>query len=296
MGHTYADDTQIYFYCKPECMSQLFSAFTDCTNELPLWMLSNRLKLNCDKTEVLWIASRNTFRSSPTVPAVTVGNSVIQPTVGARNLGVFFDRQLDLKQHITNICRQCYFQLRQLRVIRRSLPGDVLKTLLHAFISSRLDYCNSLFYGLPKCDITKLQSVQNAAARLFGGLAKYDHITPILQNDLHWLPVKYRIDFKIAVLVYNSLRHQVPDYIAEMCRPASANQFLARNRSAAHGDLIPHGWNTVGYGHKGFQYAAPNVWNSLPISIRQSNSLCTFRKNLKTHFFRQAYITRYFHV
>lgn len=288
-GHCYADDTQIYFYCPPDRMLQLSAVFTNCVNDVQQWMQSNRLKLNCDKTEAMWITSRNTFRSLSAVPSVTVGNSVIQPSLGARNLGVYFDCRLDMKQHINNVCRQCYFQLRQLRVIRRSLPPAILKTLLHAFVSSRLDYCNSMFYGLPKCDITKLQYVQNSAARLFGGLRKFDHITPIMRTELHWLPIKYRIDYKIAMLVHKSFHQQAPNYISEMCLPASENRFLERNRSAAHRSLIRPRWNTVTYGKRGFRYAAPAVWNKLPVSIRRIDSHTAFRRDLKTFLFRQAY-------
>ena len=115
-------------------------------------------------------------------------NSVINASESTRNLGVFFDKHLDMKHHITNVCRQCYYQLRQLRVVRRALPKDIVKTLLHAFIAGRLDYCNSLFYGLPDCDIRKLQSVQNAAARLFGFLRKYDHISDTMKNSFTLAP------------------------------------------------------------------------------------------------------------
>jgi len=289
MGHCYADDTQIYFYCSPDSMSQLSASFSICTDEINKWMFSNRLKLNCDKTEVMWIASRNMFRSMSSVPTVVVGDAVIQPNTGARNLGVFFDRQLDMRQHITNVCRQCFFQLRQLRVIRRSLPADVVKSLLHAFIFSRLDYCNSLLFGLPKRDLHKLQLVQNAAAKLFGGLRKYDHVTPILRDKLHWLPVAFRIDYKIAVLTYNALHNMAPSYLTEMCRLTASNPFLVPNRSATNGDLMQCGWNSVFYGQRSFYYSSPSVWNSLPITVRQQHSLISFKKHLKTHLFRQAY-------
>lgn len=288
--HCYADDTQIYFYCPPDQQSSLADRFTQCLKEVEQWMSSNRLKLNCNKTELIWIASRRAFQSAISTPSVTVGSSAVQPSDGARNLGCYFDRHLDMKQHINNICRLCFFQLRQLRVIRRTLPADVLKTLLHAFVSNRLDYCNSLFYCLPKYDLQKLQSVQNAAARVFGGLHKYDHITPVLKN-LHWLPIKQRIDFKIAVLTYKSLHNAAPHYLVDMCRPVSDSLYLARNRSAARGDLMCQHWNTVHYGQRCFQFAAPKVWNSLPMAIRCKNSLDNFKKDLKTYLFRQAYLT-----
>jgi len=286
-SHCYADDTQIYFYCAPDHMDCLVSVFSTCIAELEDWMSANRLKLNCDKTEIVWVASRGRFRTMQT-PSVSVGNTVISPSSGARNLGVFFDRHLDMRQYIINTCRSCYFQLRQLRVIRRSLPRDVLKTLLHAFVSSRLDYCNSLLYGLPKRDIRKLQSVQNAAARLFGGVSKYDHITPVLRDQLHWLPISKRIEYKIAVLTYKSVSNQAPAYLTAMCHRAADSSGLSRNRSATNGSLVPAHWNTVHYGKRSFYYSAPAVWNKLPLRIRRKQSLDTFTKSLKTVLFRRA--------
>lgn len=271
-------------------MSSLVSSFTSCIAELEAWMASNRLKLNCDKTEFVWLASRNRFRAlNGSWPSVTVGNSVISPSSVARNLGVVFDRHLDMRQHIVNVCRGCYFQLRQLRVICRSLPKAVLKTLLHAFVSCRLDYCNSLLYGLPQCDTKKLQSVQNAAARLLGGLRKFDHITPLMRDELHWLPIASRIDYKIAVLTFKSIHHQAPDYLSAMIRRTADLAGLSSHRSATNGELIPASWNTVSYGKSCFQYAAPTVWNSLPVYVRQINSLSAFTKQLKTVLFERRY-------
>jgi len=78
---------------------------------------------------------------------------------------------------------------------------DAVKTLVQAFISCRLDYCNSMFYGITDGLMSRLQSVQNAAARLMSEARRYDHITPVV-NELHWLPVRRRVDFKMATLVY----------------------------------------------------------------------------------------------
>lgn len=253
-------------------------------------MAVNRLKLNSDKTEFIWMASRSRFIAVENImPTVNVCNTTITASTGARNLGVYFDRHLDMRQHIINICRQCYFQLRQLRVVCRCLPKDVLRTLLHAFVSTRLDYCNSLLYGLPQRDIRKLQSVQNAAARLIGGLRKYDHITPLRRDQLHWLPIKERIEFKVAILTYKALHHLAPDYITSMFHLAADLPGLSRNRSAQHGDLVPASWNSVFYGKRSFYYAAPKVWNDLPVSTRKQSSLAAFAKELKTILFRRAY-------
>ena len=90
-----------------------------------------------------------------------------------------------MRDHVTATCRSCFFQLRQLRAIRSSLTTDAAKTLAQAFVGGRLDYCNSLLYGVSEDLLRRLQSVQNAAARFITGARKYDHISPVLR-DLHW--------------------------------------------------------------------------------------------------------------
>ena len=110
---------------------------------------------------------RKQHRKTLPAPVLHIGGATIQPTGGARNCSVYFGSHLGLKKHISNACRSCNFQLRQLRVVRRSLPPGIIRTLLHSFVSCRLDYCNSLMAGLPLCDIKRLQSTKNAAARHF---------------------------------------------------------------------------------------------------------------------------------
>ena len=187
----------------------------------------------------------------------------------------YFDSKLDLKSHISNICRTCHFQLRQLRTVRRSLQQEILKTLLHAFVSCRLD-CNYLFAGLPACGIAQLQSVQNAAARLFGEVSKYDTVTPVLRDVLHWLPIKERINFKIGVLTYNALN--APSYLSEMLVPVAVNPALRRNISADRGDLtVPRTKNTS-YSDRSFAIVALMLWNSFPVELRYCSSITFFQK------------------
>ena len=126
-----------------------------------------------------------------TMASLSVSGNVVKPTTGAYNLSVLFDDGLDMKQYISNMLT-CYFQLRQC-VVCRSLSPDMLRSLLHAIVACRLNYCNSLLVGLPACDIHRLQSVQNAPARLFDGVSRREHMTQIFRDDLHWFPVERRI-------------------------------------------------------------------------------------------------------
>jgi hypothetical protein len=98
--------------------------------------------------------------------------------------------------HVTKSCGAAFFSLHNIKRVSSFLPRDKLEMVIHAFVTNRTDYCNSLLYGLPDCELKKVQRVQNAAARLLTSTRKYDHITPVLR-ELHWLPVKYRIQFKI---------------------------------------------------------------------------------------------------
>jgi len=189
-----------------------------------------------------------------------------------------------LHDHVAALRRSCLFQLRQLRMVRSSLPLEAAKTLVHAFVSSRLDYCNSLLYGIGEGLLTKLQTVQNAAARVVTGTKKFDHITPVLRQ-LHWLPVRQRIIFKLAMIIFKCLHGLAPSYLADVCNPVSSLVSRWQLRSANSGALVvPRTRTTVG--RRDFAVAGPATWNSLPVDLRTSSlSRDTFAKKLETHLF-----------
>jgi len=122
-----------------------------------------------------------------------------------------------MSDQVIALCRAGYYQLCQLHPVARSLPEECAKTLVQAFISSRLHYCNALFYGISDSLFRHLQTIQNAAARFLTGASRRDHISPVLRS-LHWLPVKQRVDYKMATLVYKSLRGQAPSYLVDDCQ------------------------------------------------------------------------------
>ena len=150
-------------------------------------LVSDRLLLNDEKTEFLLIGTRQQLGKVDPLP-LRDGTMDIEPVNCVRNLGAWFDSMLSMETHINKVCSSGFYYLHNLRRIRRYLSQDCLVTLIHAFVTSRLDYCNSLMYGLPQCQISKLQRVQNAAARIALDLSKFCHIIPALRQ-LHWLPV-----------------------------------------------------------------------------------------------------------
>ena len=164
-----------------------------------------------------------------------------------------------------------------------TLPAT--KTLVHSFISSRLDYCNSVLSGLPDCNIQKLQCVQNATAHLTTHSKKYDHITPILA-DLHWLPLWYRIVFKVLVLTYRALHGTAPPYIQSLLNPYIPGCTL---HSALKLSLSVPCSNIISYGARAFSHFARAQYNQHPESLSQSPTLPAFKSRLKTHLFQLTF-------
>ena len=154
-------------------------------------------------------------------------------------------------------------------------------------MSSRLDYCNSLLYGLPQVQIEKLQRVQNAAARLIFKEPKFSHITPVLYQ-LHWLPIKYRIEFKILLFTFKAIHGMAPDYICKLISRKSSTRYLLRSSERIMLET-PSGKILSTLGGRAFCYAAPKLWNNLPCKISSLDSLSSFKCQLKTHLFKQAF-------
>ena len=189
--------------------------------------------------------------------------------------------------HIGEICSKAFPGLYNIRQIRKFLTMISTKTLIHAFVSSHLDYCNALLFGLPKYQLARLQKVQNAAGRVTFQIAKFDHITPAL-IDLHWLPVTFRVQFKLLLFVYKSLHNQSPPYIKDLLSLKPAANY-ALHSSAQSLLFVPKVILSSTLGDRAFAHVAPVLWKSLPLTIRTSSSLAIFKKQLKTFLFKKAF-------
>jgi hypothetical protein len=179
--HSYADDMQVYISAPAADATAVIERFTTCVGRIDQWMSSNCLRMNPDKTQVIWIGTRQQFLKID-VTRLILPSAVIHCSSTVSDLGFFIDGRLNMADHDASVRRSCFHQLRQLRQVRGSLTTAALKTLVHAFISSRLDDCNSLLSGITDSLLGKLQSVQNAAARLITGACKFDHTTPVLSD------------------------------------------------------------------------------------------------------------------
>ena len=164
------------------------------------------------------------------------------------------------------------------------LTDNACCQLIHALVTVRIDYCNSLLYGLPDCSLSRLQRILNTAARILCKIPNFNHITKTLL-DLHWLPIQQRILFKILILTYQAYHETAPQYLCDLIMP----YFNARNLRSDNMSLIapchPRA-KLKSYVERSLQYAAPNEWNKLPLLIRESPSLDIFKTQLKTFLFK----------
>ena len=165
-------------------------------------------------------------------------------------------------------------------------------SVANAFVSSRLDYCNSLFSSLSNVNLHRLQSIQNTAARIVTNSCKYTWITLVLRK-LHWFPIQFRSEFKLATLVYKFIHTFFPKYFAPHLSTYRTTYNTRHSQSVANFLNVPKFQPTIHKSTKqfGFSFAfdAPTVWNSLPEDIRASPTITSFRKKLKTYLHSKAY-------
>ena len=210
LAHGYAGDTQLYFSFQSmslESQVEAIKVLESCIADVQSWFIANRLMINDIKTEFLIISSRHQL-AKMAIDSVIIGESSIKPS---GSVGSWFDAQMHMDVHICKTCSKAFHSLYKIRQIRRFLDINRTKTLVHVFVSSHLDYCTALLFGLPKYQLNRIQKVQTAAARVILQLSKFDHIMPAFV-DLHRLPIKFRVQFKLLLIVYKSLHNQAPDY------------------------------------------------------------------------------------
>ena len=202
----------------------------------------------------------------------------------ARNVGVIFDNNFTFCSHFSVVCNSCFYHMRDLRRIRRQFDLDSAKLLATALVSSRLDYCNSLLYGIADIDLTRLQHVQNQLASLVTKPPPFTRSIPLLRS-LHWLPVRFRILVKINLLTYETLREKQPVYLHSMLAASIPSRSLRSNNDNSLS--VPRVKTNTGA--RAFHSCALSQWNNLLLSVRSAVSVATFKKYLKTHLFDFAF-------
>ena len=208
---------------------------------------------------------------------LTVGTDNVQASESIKILGVTLDHSMNIKKAIANTCRSAHMHIRKINSIRRYLCEDSTKLLVNSTVLSRLDYCNSIYVGLPQTSLYKLQLAQNCAARMITNTPRHDHITPVLQQ-LNWLIIQKRCQLKILVLTFKVLHNNSPQYICELLQWYTPSR---AHRSASTTSLVPNRSRTIRYSKRLIGTSAATLWNAQPNHIKSARNVIQFKRLLK---------------
>ena len=208
---------------------------------------------------------------------------VINPSKTARNIGALFDSSLSMEEHIKASCKSAFFHLSNIARIRKHLLAQAAETLIRSLVTSKVDFCNSLRYGVPNQLIQKLQSVQNSAARLLTYTNKREHIKPVIKQ-FHWLPVEFRVPYKILLRSFECLNDTALAYLNDLIHLSTPNCSLRWN---SKNYLAHEQYQLKSYGPvRAFTIAAPILCNALSDRLRDhSNFLYLLIRNKLKHIY-----------
>ena len=285
--HLYADDTQIYLVV--DDVDDVKEKVRSILKDIRVWMQRRKLKLNEGKTDIILLSGGLRLDPTEAFGALVFGDAELHPSHSVKNLGVEYDSKLSFKGHISNLVKICNYHIRNLYSIKRYLNRDILVGLIHSLVLSRVDYCNSLFLGLPNVQLRKVQSVLNRCARLVFSLPPRAPTTKYL-IELHWLPVKARIEFKVCLIVFKALKFGQPKYIVELLsRPIITGGAALRRYDDPYYLHEPRAVGERVFAERSFSYAAPRLYNKLPLVVKMQTSLPSFKTHLKTFLFLRSY-------
>ena len=280
--HIYADDCQLYMAFKRDNTLITASKMERLVNDIKSWMSNNMLKLNEDKTEIMVLNGAR--RSDIDLPSLMIGTESVSMSNSTTLLGVELDNTISLENHIRNTAKSCFFKLHNMFKIRKCITKEAAKTMVHSMMTSKLDYCNSILHGLPDSTVKSLVSVQKTAARLVTGTMKYDHITPVLR-ELHWLPIRRRIEYKILMLTFKCVHGIAPVYLMDLVHKRGNKGTRADDKNHLQ---VPKVKKST-FGGRSFSFVSASLWNQLPDDLRFETNIESFKKQLKTYLFQQSY-------
>lgn len=284
----YADDTLVYTCIPSTNFAGSVLDFEHALSTLCLWCASNGLSVNPSKSEAIIFSTRPRLLKlkNSNLNSVKVLDSTISISDSIKTLGVTLDSTLSFDKHCSEIVQCSLFHLRSLRHIRPLLSARDAEILGISFVQSRLDYCNSLLSGTSVSNVKRLQRIQNSLARLTFSNSESTHTSHLkLLHDHHWLPISQRIKYKISSITHIVLLHHQPCYLSSFLKPYSP----ARNLRSSDSQLLTVPKTHLSLTNRSFSVVSPFLWNSLPITIRTSQSHYLFCKQLKTELFKTAF-------
>ena len=276
----YADDTQVYVTLSQADFSLGINSLQSGLSSLCHWFACNGLAINPDKSDAIIFSTAQRAEKLRLLGLthINVAGNVVPISKHIKILGVTFDSTLSFSEHIQVLSRSCYFHIRALRHVRPFLTEELSNTLACSLVTSRLDYANALLYNTSEANLTKLQSIQNSLARVVMKSPFRSSSLPQIRH-LHWLPIRQRIDYKVASLVHSIRETSSPPYLTDMVK----NYVPSRSLRSGEVNKLDTPRSKLAMTDRAFFIAAPKVWNNLPPSLRTIPSSSIFRSKLKTY-------------
>ena len=282
----YADDSQWYMSFNPLSeQSEAVKNVQTCMSEVKSWMASNFLKVNFDKTDVIFLSDQRSHSIySGNISCNIEGKQFVNnPNQSVKSLGVQLDDSLSMKKMVMNCVNNCYFNLKRLGGIRRNLSKYDKLTMVKSYVIYCLDYCNALNANISKTLLRKLQKVMNACVRFVFDLP-ISSDTEVPAKSVHLLPVRSRIKYKLCLIAFKVLKGEAPSYLDEMVNLKIPANIGIELRSSLNTMMleIPEFENTI-------KHQMARTWNLLPFELRNCPKIETFKRQLKAHYFSIDY-------
>ena len=271
----YADDHQIIKSFEPSEQCKVLSVqINQCFSAIKRWMDKFFLQMNAGKTQMIVVGTSNILKMIEIQGTSFSLGTTVRFISTVKNLGIYMDNKLSFDSHMIELKKRCFRTLRNIRKIRFLLTKDQLKTVVNSLVVSCLDYCNGLFYGTSQKLLHQLQLIQNSAAKAVMGKYKHDHMGEDLKL-LHWLDIKKRIVFKLALLAHKSVIGTAPLYLQQMFRYAHHGHNVKL--------IVPYTSSSAG--QRAFSVVGPRIFNNLPVNVSSIETTDNFKVALKTYLF-----------
>ena len=280
----YADDTQIIISGLVRQLEDLINRAEIALNSAKKYFQLNGLNVNENKTQAIFIGSRQYISRIPPYVRILFGETPIIPSESIKNLGIYMDRFMLYDHHINIITKKANGILLFLHRIQDSFDKTTRIMIVQSLALSIINYCSKIWGTTTREQLDRVQKIQNFAAKIaYGGARKYDHVTPILK-DLNWIGIENKISFDICIFMYKVMNNMLPGWLYRF--PLVSDTQIRPTRQSNH--LAIKRTNTD-LGKRAISIRGPKEWNDIPFNIRNSSSIQVFKKKLKRHILSNSY-------
>lgn len=280
----YADDTQFIHTGNLDEIQELINKGEETLLKAKRYFNLNGLMLNTKKTQCMFIGSRGMTARIPQNIHLQVDNDQIIPSTSLRNLGVYFDTNMTFDSHIDKISSKVFKTIMYINRIKDNFNKNTRIIVVQSLALSIINYAIKIWGTANKTHIQQIQKLQNFAAKVaLGGGAKHDHVTPFLR-ELGWLKVNKKYEYELAVMTHNILKGKLPTYSFHLPYVSEISSVPTRQQHQLH---VPK--TRTNTGMRSVFVAAPTLWNSLPPSIKNVQSLPGFKKHLHQYLFSEQF-------